>query len=156
MLGGERFENVGEMSSFRLRGDTKSVRSIARKSCLGVHPRFGHPDSVILFDRCLDRALQPIPVRVNVRSVQLIVDLERHICQERWLRAAEVVAPASVQDLPVVLDFEDKMLHHTLGHAYLTIDKEAKSDEVRVPIVKLSKKHGLTSECGKEYEVKTS
>jgi hypothetical protein len=133
----ERLEDVREVRRLRLGRDAEPVRAEAREARLGVDARLRDPDGVVLLDGGLDRGAEPAPVRVEVGPVELVVDLEGHVGQERRLRAAEVVGARAVEDLAVVLDLEDEVLDHALGHVHLAVDEQAEGDEVRVPIVEL-------------------
>ena len=78
---------------------------------------------MILFDTRLYRAFQPRLVVFELAAVELIEDLQGEIGKEGWLRAAQVLELASaegsfenthvgsiaVEDLVVILDFEDAM-----------------------------------------------
>ena len=92
---------------------------------------------MILLDGGLDGALQPCAVLLHVGTVKLVVDLEGHVGEEWRLRTAEIVRARAVKDLAVVLDLEDEVVDHALGHVDVAIDEEAEGDEVRVPVVKL-------------------
>ena len=92
---------------------------------------------MVLLDGSLDSAFEPLSVGIEIRAVELIVNLESHIGEERRLRSAQIVGSTTIEDLAVVLDLEDKVVDHTLGHVYLTVNQKAKSDEVGVPVVQL-------------------
>jgi hypothetical protein len=95
---------------------------------------------MIFLDRSLDSLFQPSVVYVDIGAIELVINLERHICEERWLGATEIIATASVEDLAVMPDLENKMFYHSLRHADLSIYQETKGNEVRIPIIQLSKK----------------
>ena len=137
MLRGEWLENVREMGSFRLWRNAHAFRSVAGEARLGIHARLGDPNRVIFFDGSLNRALQPLPVSLEIRPIQLVVNLKGHVCEERWLGAREVIGPTAVEDLVVMLDLKDEVVDKALGHLNLTIDEKSEGDEVRIPIVQL-------------------
>ena len=92
---------------------------------------------MVFLDGCLDSTLEPLSVRFEVRTVELIVDLEGHIGEEWRLSSAQIIASVAIQDFVIVLNLKDEVVHHAFGHGHLTVDKKAKADEVRVPIIQL-------------------
>lgn len=66
MLVCERFENVREVRRLRLGRDTKSIRAVARQTCLRVHPRLCYPDGMVFLDGRLNRTLEPSAVRLHI------------------------------------------------------------------------------------------
>ena len=94
---------------------------------------------MIFFDGGLNSSLQPPTVGCHIRAVELVVDLEGHVGEEGGLSPAQVVGSTAVKDLAVVLDLEDEVVDHSLGHVHLTIDQESQGDEIRIPIVQLER-----------------
>ena len=93
---------------------------------------------MVLLDGGLDCALEPLAVLLGVGAVELVVDLERHVREERRLAAREVVRARAVEDLVVVLDLENAVVDDAARHADVAVDEEVERDEVRVPVIKLS------------------
>ena len=77
---------------------------------------------MILFDGRLNGTLEPGAVSVYVRAVKLIVNLKCHVSEEWGLSSTEVVTSTSVQNLTIVLDLKNEMIHHALGHADLAVN----------------------------------
>lgn len=133
-------QDVCEMGGLGFGRDTQAVWSVTREAGLRIHPRLSNPDGVVLLDSCPYGALQPIAVSIDIRPVKLVVNLQCHVREEWWLRATEIVAATAVQDLPIVLDLEDEMLHHAFSHTDLAIDEQTQRNEIRIPIVQLGEK----------------
>ena len=80
----------------------------------------------------------------------MVVNLESHIGEERRLGSAQVIGSAAVEDLAIVLDLENEVVDHALGHVHLAIDQKSQRDKVRVPVVQLGQRSqtGIAGEAG--------
>ena len=94
---------------------------------------------MIFLDGSLNSALEPPTICVHIRAVKLVVDLESHVGEERRLSPAKIVGSTAVENLAVVPDLENKVVDHTLGHVYLTINQKPQGNEVGVPVVQLER-----------------
>lgn len=130
-------DDVRKVRRLGLRRNTHAFRAVTREPGLRVYAGLRNPYGMILFDGRLYRALKPLSVSIKIRPIKLIVDLKRHVGEERWLRTGEIVGAAAVEDLVVVFDLKDEVLHETLGHLYLAINEKSEGDEVGIPIVQL-------------------
>ena len=64
-----------------------------------------------------------------------VVDGENHGGEKRRLRAAEIVAAVGVEDISVVFDLKEKILHHSARQIDSPVAHQAANDEVAVPAV---------------------
>ena len=148
-------QHAGEVRGLRLRRHTQSLGAVPAQARLLVEPRLAHPDRVVLLDRRTDGPTQPflalLPAHFDAllhRGVaagrlgvgkQMRVHLKGNVCKEWRLRSHQVVRAVPVQDLVVVLDFKDVVLHHALGEINTVVSEEAEPDKVAVPVVELVK-----------------
>ena len=76
---------------------------------------------MVILDGCEGSVAQEVEC---VRLVlDVFVDANGHVSQERWLGAAQVVGAVGVQDLAVVPDAEAEVPHHRLAKIRATVDQ---------------------------------
>ena len=72
-----------------------------------------------------------------MRAIKPVVHLEGHVSEEWWLRPAEVVASAAIENFAIVFDLKYEVLNHAFGQGHMPVNEDSEGYEVRVPVIEL-------------------
>ena len=121
------------LQSFRHRSLSEVV--IARQPGGSRQMRITHPH-LIIFAGVFVSFFEPRPIRVTGGLFRLVHGHD-HGSKKRRLRARQEVSPVSVQQGAIVLDLEEKVLHHAACQISPPVAQQSHDDEIAVPPIHL-------------------